>query len=131
MPDKEQFLEEIRDAFGFLLDDGYELLDEYPENPVNAVQLVSSRIIVGIGLSPRGEFEITVMRTPGRLARLFGHRPDERQERWEYEAMLGSADLGRLLEIGVEKLRADPRVLEGDRAYFRGLGEERRRRNGE
>ena len=41
---------------------------------------------------------------------------------WSYSRMVGTASVGRLLEIALEEMRAEPAVLNGDSQYFERLG---------
>ena len=60
---------------------------------------------------PRGEVDITV-------APLGGEWP----KRWSYSGMVGTASVGRLLEIALDKMRAEPAVLDGDPQFYERLG---------
>jgi hypothetical protein len=47
---------------------------------------------------------------------------------WHYEGMVGKATESRLLQLALERLTEDPRVLAGDAALYEEIAESSRRR---
>ena len=43
------------------------------------------------------------------------------REQWSYTGMVGTASVGRLLEIALAKMDADPEILGGDTAFYERL----------
>lgn len=78
--------------------------------------LASPELGCEITLSPRGEFEISIFPA--------GTEP---WKGWQYSGFVGSADVRRLLEVARGQLQDDPRILQGDPAYYSALAGERER----
>lgn len=60
---------------------------------------------------PRGEVDVTVAPLGA-----------DWRKRWFYSGLVGTASVGRLLEIALAKMRAEPAVLEGDPHFYERLG---------
>jgi hypothetical protein len=58
-------------------------------------------------VSPRGEFELAIFPA--------GSQP---YEGWRYFGMVGRASIERLIELGAQEVRREPRILAGDRAFY-------------
>ena len=98
----------VRDRWAPLLDADFTVA----KGDDGFVVLTSAEVRIVATHSPRGEVSVEV------------HRHDqERWQGWAYEGMVGTASVGRLLELALEKMRADPAVLRGERALFVGLQE--------
>ena len=99
----------VRDRWAPLLDDaGFTVATEDDRSII----VTSTEVRIVATHSPRGEVSVQV------------HRHDqERWQGWSYEGMVGAASVGRLLELALEEMRADPAVLQGERALFVALQE--------
>jgi hypothetical protein len=99
----------VRDRWAPLLDDADFTVATEDDS---FVVLTSTEVRIVATHSPNGEVSVEV------------HRHDqERWQGWSYEGMVGAASVGRLLELALEDMRADPAVLQGDRALFVALQE--------
>jgi hypothetical protein len=99
----------VRDRWAPLLDDADFTVATEDDS---FVVLTSTEVRIVATHSPNGEVSVEV------------HRHDqERWQGWSYEGMVGAASVGRLLELALEEMRADPAVLQGDRALFVALQE--------
>jgi len=83
------------------------------EEEPHRVVLESADVQVVAVHDPRGEVEVHV-------------QPQGREWpiRWSYTGMVGTADIGRLLEMALAEMRAEPKILSGDPVYFERLGNE-------
>lgn len=97
----------VRKEWSPLLLQGFTITDEER----GRVVLESAAVQVVATHDPRGEVDVTV-------ASLSGEWPNC----WSYSRMVGTASVGRLLEIALEEMRAEPAVLNGDSQYFERLG---------
>ena len=99
----------VRDRWAVLLQDGDFAITEEEEG---VVLLTSGEVRIVATRSSRGEVSVDV------------HRHDQEPwQGWSYEGMVGTASIGRLLELALAEMRADPAVLRGDRALFADLQE--------
>lgn len=72
-----------------------------------SVDLAAGDLRAAVSVSPRGEFELAIFPA--------GAQP---HEGWRYFGMVGRVSIERLVELGVQQLQAEPRILAGDRAYY-------------
>ncbi len=102
----------MREAFELLLTEhGFVLVGA----DVHEVVLESPRLRSRAVLSPRGELDVSV-----------GPKASPDWVGWSYSGMVGRASVKRLLELAVEKMVSDPRILRGDAVFYEELAEERR-----
>lgn len=106
------FPELVRDKFAPLLtahaftvieETTYEVVLESPLRQAVAV------------FDPRGELDVRVF-----------PKGSENWEGFSYSGMVGRASVERLLEIALEQMLADPRILEADAGFYERLAAERR-----
>jgi hypothetical protein len=99
----------VRDKWASLLrDDAFTMMEEDD----NRVVLTSPDTRIVAVHDPRGEVDVAVCR-----------HDQEPWQGWTYAGMVGSASVGRLLELALERMHADPAILRGDAAFFKALGE--------
>jgi hypothetical protein len=101
----------VREKWASLSDGGFEIRHEN----AHRVALQSQSVEVVVVHGPRGEVDVYVFPCGG----------DERYG-WSYTAMVGTASVGRLLEIALAKMGAEPEILGGDTAFYERLAEETR-----
>jgi len=101
----------VREHWASLLAEGFAIACE------NALrlELESPEVDVVVEHDPRGEVEVRVSR-PG----------TEQGYGWSYTGMVGKATVGRLLEIALVEMRADPAILSGDPEFYDALATEKR-----
>jgi hypothetical protein len=101
----------VRQKLGPLLTEhGFVALAE----DAHQVVLESPALRVVAVLDPRGEVEVRVS---------LKETPD--WQGWSYSGMVGRAPVERLLELALQQLQEEPRVLSGDVAFFERLAAER------
>jgi hypothetical protein len=96
----------VREKWAPLLAEGFAVRNE--EN--YRVELESPTLALVVTPDPRGEIEV----------RAFRHGTEEHYG-WSYNGMVGRADVGRLLEIALQEMRADPAMLRGDPEFYAGV----------
>ncbi len=101
----------VREQWASLLAEGFAIADESPHR----LELKSPHVDVVVADDPRGEVEVRVFRP--RTEQGYG---------WSYTGMVGSASVGRLLEIALAEMSADPAVLRGDPEFYDTLAEQKR-----
>lgn len=99
----------VRDKWSSLLRQDFEITDE----DTYRVVLESPAAQVIAVHDPRGEVDVSV--TP---------RDREWPQRWSYSGMVGRASVGRLLELALAEMRAEPAILDGDLDFYERLGME-------
>jgi hypothetical protein len=97
----------VRDKWSSLFLHGFRITEEDPHRVV----LESAAVQVVVVHDPRGEVDASVMPAGG-----------DWPKRWSYSGMVGTASVGRLLEIALDKMRAEAAVLEGDPEFYERLG---------
>jgi hypothetical protein len=85
------------------------------EQAADAVTLESSRLRVLAVFDPRGELDVSV-----------ALRDSEDWMGWQYTGMVGRASVERLLELALDQMQGDPRILAGDAVFFEHVATERR-----
>lgn len=106
------FSDLVREAFQPLLTEhGFVVVGA----DAHEVVLESPRLRSRARLSSRGELNVSVVPTasPESLG-------------WSYSGMVGRASIKRLLELALEQMVSDPRILVGDAAFYERLASERR-----
>ena len=98
----------VREKWLPLLDSGFEIRHE----DGHRVALQSQSVEVVVVHDPRGEVDVYVFPCGG----------DERYG-WSYTGMVGTAPVGRLLEIALARMRAESEILCGDAAFYERLAE--------
>lgn len=78
------------------------------------VVLESLRLRAVVVIDPRGELEVRVC---------LKEYPD--WQGWSFSGMVGRASVELLLELSLEQLKEEPRILAGDTAFFERLAAER------
>lgn len=104
----------MREKWSSLLDGHFEIRHE----DRHRVALQSKAVEVVVVHDPRGEVDVYVFPCGG----------DERYG-WPYNGMVGTASVGRLLEIALARMDAAPEILDGDAAFYERLAEEIRKRS--
>jgi len=99
----------VREKWASLLAEGFDIADE----ETNWVALESSDLGVVVAHDPRGEVDVFVF-----------PRGTEQRYGWSYTGMVGTASVGRLLEIAL-KMRAEPAILRGDPAFYASLAQDK------
>jgi len=99
----------VRDEWSSLLLEDFEITDE----DSGRIVLESPAVQVVAVHGPRGEVEVSV-------------RPRGRDwpNRWSYTGMVGTASVGRLLELALAEMRTKPAILNGDPDFYERLGAE-------
>ena len=97
----------VREKWSPLLLQDFTIQAEEP----GRVVLGSADVQVVVVHDPRGEVEVYVQLKGG-----------DWPVRWSYSGVVGTASLGRLLEIALAEMRAEPKILSGDPDYFEKLG---------
>jgi hypothetical protein len=95
---REKWSSLLVEEFDVIHDDGHRVVLESA-----AVQLVAVH-------DPRDEVDVAV-----------SPRGHEWPRAWSYSGMVGSASLGRLLEMALDEMRTDPAILRGDADFYEGL----------
>ena len=104
----------VRDKWASLLSNGFTLVTEEPRHVV----LTSARLRIDVSHDPRGEVDVQVF-LPGQ----------EPWQGWSYMGMVGNASVGRLLELALDEMQAEPAVLSGDAAFYADLAAAQRARS--
>jgi len=99
----------VREKWSSLLAEGFEIT----EDESHLVALRSPTMQVVVVHDPRGEVDVYAFPQGG-----------EQHDGWAYSGMVGTASVGRLLEIALADLRSDPAILQGDATYYARLAEE-------
>lgn len=99
----------VRDKWSSLLGQNFEITDEDPHR----VALESHAVRVVAVHDPRGEVDVAV-----------SPRNREWPQRWSYAGMVGTASVGRLLELALIAMRSEPAILNGDPDFYERLGRE-------
>src|SRR5262245_27630058 len=93
----------VREKWAALLAEGFDISQE----DAHRVELESSNLNLVVVHDPRGEVEVRAFR-PG----------TEQRCGWSYTGMVGRADVGRLLEIALAEMRAEPAILAADAEFY-------------
>jgi hypothetical protein len=93
----------VREKWATLLAEGFSISNE----DAHRVELESPNLALIVAHDPRGEVEVRAFR-PG----------TNQHYGWSYTGMVGRADVGRLLEIALGEMRADPAILAGDAEFY-------------
>ena len=99
----------VRDRWAALLAEGFAISNE----DAHRVELKSADVALVVTHDPR-EVEVRAFR-PG---------TDQHYE-WSYAGMVGRADVGRLLEIALTEMRAEPAVLAGDAEFYTAMARDK------
>ena len=100
----------VRDRWATLLtDEAFVIADE----DQHRVVLDSTSLRIVVVHDPRGEVDVAVF-----------PRGQEPWQGWSYTGMVGTASVSRLLELALERMRAEPPVLRGDCASYAALAEQ-------
>jgi hypothetical protein len=106
------FSDLVREAFQPLLTEhGFVVVGA----DAHEVVLESPRLRSRTRLSPRGELDVSVF--PKDTPEWVG---------WSYSGMVGRASIVRLLELALEQMVSDPRILVGNGAFYEQLASERK-----
>lgn len=100
----------VRDKWTWVLEDGFEIVDERP----GVVELRSANVCIRAVLDPRGEIDVDAYPVGG-----------DRHLGWAYTGIVGTASAGRLLEIALEQMRHEPAILRGERTFYEALARHR------
>lgn len=100
----------VREKWAALLAGGFAISNE----DAHRVELESPNLALVVVRDPRGEVEVRAFR-PG----------TDQHYGWSYSGMVGRADVGRLLELALAKMRADPLVLAGDAEFYTKMAREK------
>ena len=99
----------VRDKWASLIsDDAFTMV----EAGADRVVLTSHETRIVAVHDPRGEVDVAVYR-----------HDQEPWQGWRYAGMVGTASVARLLELALEDMKSDPRILRGDAAFYKGLGD--------
>lgn len=80
------------------------------EGEAARVVLTSDEARAVVTYDPRGELDVWV------------HRHDQEPwQGWKYMGMVGTASVARLLELALHDMKGDPRILQGDTAFYEAL----------
>lgn len=101
----------VREEWATLLAEGFSISNE----EAHRVELTSPTLALVVTHDPRGEVEVRSSR-PG-TSEHYG---------WSYTGMVGRADVGRLLQIALGELRANPAILAGDAAFYAEVAREKK-----
>jgi len=93
----------VREKWAALLAEGFDISQENARR----VDLESSNLNLVVVHDPRGEVEVRAFR-PG---------TDQRYG-LSYTGMVGRADVGRILDIALAEMRAEPAILAGDAEFY-------------
>ncbi len=108
----ESFPDLVREEFlSLLAERGFVVV----QAEADEVMFESPRLRSRARLSPRGELDVSVF-------------PKDSPEwnGWSYSGMVGRASVKRLLELALEQMVSEPRILLGDAAFYEQLASERR-----
>jgi hypothetical protein len=97
----------VRDRWSALLADGFNITDE--DN--HRVAMASSTVQIVAIHDPRGEVDVSVEPLGQSWPKT-----------WTYCGMVGRAPVGRLLELALSEMQAEPAILSGDLAFYKRLG---------
>jgi hypothetical protein len=100
----------VREKWAALLAERFDITQEDPHR----VELESPNLDLLVVHDPRGEVEVRAFR-PG----------TDQHNGWSYTGMVGRADVGRLLDIALGEMRADPAILAGDVAYYEAMARDK------
>jgi len=100
----------VREKWAALLAEGFDIGQE----DAHRVELESSNLDLVVVHDPRGEVEVRAFR-PG----------TEQRYGWSYTGMVGRADVGRLLEIALAEMRAEPAILAGDSEFYAAMARDK------
>ena len=93
----------VRNKWASLLAEGFDVAEE----DTYRVALASPHLSVVAVHDPRGEVEVHAFR-----------QGTEPHYGWSYTGMVGRASVGRLLEIALAEMRAEPAILRGDAEFY-------------
>jgi hypothetical protein len=93
----------VRETWASLLAEGFDIAAE----DAHRVALASPHLSVVAVHDPRGEVEVRVFR-----------QGTEPPYGWSYTGMVGRASVGRLLELALAEMRAEPAILNGDPEFY-------------
>ncbi len=93
----------VREKWASLLSEGFKLAEE----DTYRVAVESPEVGVIAVHDPRGEVDVCAFR----------HGTEPRYG-WSYTGMVGRASVGRLLEIALAEMRAEPAILNGDPGFY-------------
>lgn len=96
----------VREKWSSLLGQDFEVTDE----DTHRVVLKSPAVQVVTIHEPRGEVDVFV-----------SPRNREWPQRWSYAGMVGRASVGRLLELALVEMTAEPAILAGDFYFYERL----------
>ena len=82
------------------------------EADANRVVLTSRETRIVAVHDPRGEVDVAVCR-----------HDQESWQGWTYAGMVGNASVARILELALDEMQADPRILRGDAAFYKAMGD--------
>lgn len=99
----------VRDKWASILRQGFEVTDESD----GRVVLESRAVQIAAVYDPRGELDVSVH-----------PRGSEWPLRWSYMGMVGTASVGRLLQLALAEMESEPAILSGDPDFFERLGKE-------
>lgn len=99
----------VREKWASVLNAGFDVTGERPE----VLTLESSNVRVVVAHDPRGEVDVRVYP----LDR-------ERWDGWSYTGFVGRASVGRLLELALAEMQAEPAILRGDAEFYARLATE-------
>lgn len=105
------FPELVAERFAPLVEESGFAVTEASENKV---VLVSSDLRCTCAFDPRGELDVYV-----------SLREKDDWEGWTYVGIVGRASLARLLDLALDDMKQDPRVLSADARYYSDLAEQR------
>jgi hypothetical protein len=100
----------VREKWSSLLAQGSAISNE----DAHGVELESPNLALVVAHDPRGEVEVRAFR-PG----------TDQHYGWSYTGMVGRADVGRLLELALDEMRADPAILAGDAQFYATVAREK------
>lgn len=99
----------VRDRWASLLRDDAFAVSEEDDNRV----VLTSRDMRIVAIhDPRGEVDVAAYR--------HGQEP---WQGWTYTGMVGTASVAGLLDLALESMEADPRILRGDAAFYSTLSD--------
>jgi hypothetical protein len=99
----------VRDKWSPLLVQDFKITDE----DTHRVVIESPNVRVVAVHDPRGEVDVAVFPRGG-----------EWPGGWSYSGMVGTASVGRLLEIALAEMQAEPAVLNGEPDFYERLARE-------
>lgn len=99
----------VREKWASVLNAGFAVTSQRP----GALTLESSKLRVLVVHDPRGEVAVQVFP----LGR-------EHWDGWSYSGLVGRASVGRLLELALVEMHAEPAILRGDADFYARLATE-------